>query len=784
MRWCFLVFLLLSVSFFPQAKKSEMSEMRIIGMAEYHPEELIDYDVKDANGDVAAGLIIETDLVGLAYDANLGMVKMNHSPGRDFLFLQYKERELKIMLSGYAPLQVILKKYGITLEKGKSWLLKLTADKKSELISTVISTTPPGATISIDGENKGQIRTLTLKDGEHDLRIELEGYSPITTKINVTLNNALFEYKLEQKEPAAVSIKSTPAGAKIYIDNAEKGLTPKTMFLFPGEYELKLSLAGYLDASKKISVAENKENAFSINLSKNAGTLALTLEPKTATVEINKELQSKTDEISLAPGKYQVTVSKSGYYPATETVEIKLNEHILRDIKLKEITGTLQLSISPDDAEVELIKGSYRNSWKGAKILKGLAVGSYSLSAKKAGYKDYSLPVKVEEGKPAIADINLEKASTGNVLIEEDLNTTGEQLAKQQRPELFKPRDEYESTSEYNSRTSEAKELTEKYDKSIADKRAKAKQAKIEASKKELNGYNIESIGSYNPDDETFLLQINGQKGAITVPKSSARSFKENYTSATVKGHSKLNSSLTKEILYSVTVTDPNTSAVYEFRQSTGNMVFVEGGTFQMGSNEGDDEKPIHTVTVGDFYIGKYEVTQKEWEAVMGSNPSNFKGANRPVENVSWNDIKEFLQKLNFKSGKQYRLPTEAEWEYAARGGNQGQNFKYSGSNSIDEVAWYNGNSSSQTHEVGQKQPNELGIYDMSGNVWEWCSDWYDANYYSSSPSKNPQGPSSGSSRVLRGGSWGVNVVCRSSFRDWGYPGVRYSSSGFRLAQE
>ena len=180
-------------------------------------------------------------------------------------------------------------------------------------------------------------------------------------------------------------------------------------------------------------------------------------------------------------------------------------------------------------------------------------------------------------------------------------------------------------------------------------------------------------------------------------------------------------------------------------RQFSGpQMVLVKGGTFQMGSNERDDEKPIHAVTVGDFYIGKYEVTQKEWEAVMGSNPSRFKGANRPVELVSWNSIQEFLQKLNSKAGKHYRLPTEAEWEYAAKGGNQGQNYECSGSNSIDEVAWYNGNSSRQTHEVGQKQPNELGIYDMSGNVWEWCSDWYDANYYSSSPSKNPQGPSSG----------------------------------------
>ncbi len=235
-------------------------------------------------------------------------------------------------------------------------------------------------------------------------------------------------------------------------------------------------------------------------------------------------------------------------------------------------------------------------------------------------------------------------------------------------------------------------------------------------------------------------------------------------------------------ILLLTTIILPQKKSVVKKAVVVPAMVLVKGGTFEMGSDEYNNKKPIHTVTVGDFYIGKYEVTQKEWEAVMGSNPSNFKGSNRPVEQVSWNSIQEFLQKLNSKTGKHYRLPTEVEWEYAAKGGNQGQHYKYSGSNSIDEVAWYNGNSSSQTHEVGQKQPNELGIYDMSGNVLEWCSDWYDASYYNSNPSKNPQGPSSGDYRVLRGGSWSSNDLCRSSCRSDVSPGVRDSSVGFRLA--
>ncbi|MBQ3247480.1 MAG: formylglycine-generating enzyme family protein [Alistipes sp.] len=208
-------------------------------------------------------------------------------------------------------------------------------------------------------------------------------------------------------------------------------------------------------------------------------------------------------------------------------------------------------------------------------------------------------------------------------------------------------------------------------------------------------------------------------------------------------------------------------------------MVFVKGGTFMMsatpeqGKDANSDEKPAHSVTVSDFYIGKYEVTQAQWEAVMGENPSCFKGENRPVERVSWNDIQEFIEKLNAKTGKKYRLPTEAEWEYAARGGNQSKGYKYSGSNDIGSVAWYTKNSSSQTHPVGQKQPNELGLYDMSGNVYEWCSDWF--GRYSSGSQTNPTGPAKGSRRVLRGGSWLNAGRCRVSYRGSDDP----SSSGF-----
>lgn len=214
--------------------------------------------------------------------------------------------------------------------------------------------------------------------------------------------------------------------------------------------------------------------------------------------------------------------------------------------------------------------------------------------------------------------------------------------------------------------------------------------------------------------------------------------------------------------------------------------VFVKGGCFDMGDTFGDgysDEKPVHTVCVSDFYMGKYEVTQGQWKAIMGNNPSYFKncGDNCPVENVSWYEVQEFIERLNSKTGKKYRLPTEAEWEYAARSG--GKREKYAGTNdNPDNYAWYDSNSGKKTHPVGQKRPNSLGLYDMSGNVWEWVSDWYDGNYYKNSPRNNPQGPSTGSARVLRGGGWyNFPQVVRAASRGRYNPSGRGNDVGFRL---
>lgn len=254
-----------------------------------------------------------------------------------------------------------------------------------------------------------------------------------------------------------------------------------------------------------------------------------------------------------------------------------------------------------------------------------------------------------------------------------------------------------------------------------------------------------------------------------------------------------------------------------QLKQGGGNinieMVTVTGGTFDMGctseqSNCGSDETPVHTVTLDDFEISKYEITNQQYADFMNEIGANSDGSyndteyldmddadcqinytggqfipgsgkeNYPVIEVTWYGSNAFCQ---YYGG---RLPTEAEWEFAARGGNSATLTLYAGSDDIDDVAWYNGNSGGSTHEVGKKAPNELDIYDMSGNVWEWCNDWYDSDYYSSSPQNNPQGPSNGSNRVLRGGSWtNYSDVCHLSFRDSGDPDLSLEYDGFRFCR-
>lgn len=293
------------------------------------------------------------------------------------------------------------------------------------------------------------------------------------------------------------------------------------------------------------------------------------------------------------------------------------------------------------------------------------------------------------------------------------------------------------------------------------------------------------SAGGYSPyvygtfTDETQLTVESDEAGEVAYRKTFD-------SSVLARGKSGFMNVPVMESRNGWTIVTPETTRTFTANGVLFNMIRVKKGTFTMGATSeqtgaSSDEKPAHTVTLtSSFYMGETEVTQELYKAVMGSNPSSYSGTQKPVTNVSWNDCQTFITKLNNLTGLTFRLPTEAEWEYAARGGNKSKGYLYSGSNTIGDVAYYYYDTYSGPTNVKSKSPNELGLYDMSGNVYEWCQDWYGS--YSSSAQTDPTGPTSGSHRVLRGGSWGHNATsCRVAYRGYSTPSYTYSSIGFRL---
>jgi len=279
------------------------------------------------------------------------------------------------------------------------------------------------------------------------------------------------------------------------------------------------------------------------------------------------------------------------------------------------------------------------------------------------------------------------------------------------------------------------------------------------------------------------------------LPELEERGFLERmevvYTVKPSKGARRGQATSKRTLPHAVRVSGPKSGKNWQIPTLGLELAHISPGSFQMGcDDEWFEADPVHTVRISQgYWMGKCEVTQQQYQSIMGSNPSSFKGASNPVEKISWNDSVSFCKKLTdqerradrLPDGYEYRLPTEAEWEYAARGGNRGRETKYAGSNTIDDVAWYNENSANKTHPVGQKQANELGLYDMSGNVMEWCQDWFE-DIYSSGSQTDPMGPSTGLYRVLRGGCWpapaGVcHVACRAIYS----PEDTYDTLGFRV---
>ena len=455
--------------------------------------------------------------------------------------------------------------------------------------------------------------------------------------------------------------------------------------------------------------------------------LVMTVEPANATVYIDNQsqpLQNGTLTLLLPMGDHSYRVEAPAYESKSGTFTIG-NEKLSLPVTLQSNMATLSISAATQGTQIyvnDQLRGT--SSWTGS-----LPAGAYRIEGRLQGYRNHRQNVTLSQRGSQQVSIPALQAIVGNLNV--NYQPTNAEVWIDGRkagtsPDVFR-------NIIVGSHTVELRAVG-----------YSSKQERV----------NIE-------EGKTAMLS-----GALERQQSTAVASSSSPSSASSSG---------------VAVETITVNGV------SFNMVRVEGGTFTMGatSEQGSeaesDEKPAHQVTLSAYSIGETEVTQALWRAVMGSNPSKWKGDNLPVEMVSWKDCQKFIKKLNQLTGRRFRLPTEAEWEYGARGGSKSRGYKYSGSNNIGDVAWYDDNSNRKTHFVKTKQANELGLYDMSGNVYEWCQDWKGS--YSSGSQVNPTGPSSGSDRVLRGGSWSdLARYCRVSDRLSFSPGFTLIYPGLRLA--
>ena len=571
-------------------------------------------------------------------------------------------------------------------------------------------------------------------------------------------------------------INSDPSGADIYIDEKPANQTPYQNELPIGKHTYNLSRDLYLPTAGVVDLTADKKATLNVTMKPDFGTLKITTSPESgATVSIDGQPTGKVTPCTLEQvksGEHTLAIRLNMYQTATQKITMQAGGNLNLPVVLAPTFAGVTVTTSPSSDIYIAGERKGNGTWEGR-----LLPGIYNFEARKEKYTSATEKREVISGQPLT--VNLQPvAKTGTLKVmttPTDATITLGGANKGTAPATLRDLlvGDYILTLSLPGYATATKTVT------IAEGET------AQVTETLVNGRAV-TVAS---EPAGAALSIDGNQVGQT-PYSGSLTF-GNHTLQIQQGDKKA------EKAVSISQTGGETSFSLSFgpqsftetvNGASIEMVAIKGGTFQMGSNDGyDSEKPIHSVTVSDFSIGKTEVTQAQWVAVMGSNPSSFKGDNLPVEQVSWDDIQVFLDKLNAKTGKTFRLPTEAEWEFAAGAstGSATGRDKYAGTDSessLGNYAWYDANSGSKTHPVGTKQPNSFGLYDMSGNVWEWCSDWYGDSYYANSPQNNPKGATTGSYRVNRGGGWIiVAAFCRVAGRDRGTAGGRHIGLGFRL---
>ena len=592
-----------------------------------------------------------------------------------------------------------------------------------------ISSEPSDAEIYIDGKHYGKTNNVItdLIAGSHVLKLEKEGFNIFTKNINITKGETL---KLNETLQAIVNkktyliVKADQADARIYIDD---------------------ELLNTQEASKTVNVGSTHTYRIECNL----------------------------------------------YYEESGSVTIQ--DRTVVDKKLRPAFGYINISTTPEQGAKAFVDGNY----VGLTPIKTdkIKSGTHKVMVMKDMYKMKELSFVVTDGQTTNATLNMsanfvnitvKTDSQSDIYVDEEFKGKGSWTGRlSDGTHIFEARKNNHRTSKKNV------DLVLGETKTITVDAPSPIKSEVDINTSPM-GATICIDGKSYGETPNYLSDILIGEHELKLTKPGYADLKKNIVireGETLTINEKLqvkSQQITDNGQQSLVVNGANQTITV--RGVTFTMVKVEGGTFYMGAtieqgNEAyDDERPVHSVTLSDYYIGETEVTQELWQAVMGSNPSLFSGnTQRPVENVMWSDCQDFITKLNELTGMNFRLPTEAEWEYAARGGDKNKGCKYSGSHTIGNVAWYTDNSSFQTHDVKTKAANELGIYDMNGNVLEWCQDWY--GDYSKASQTNPTGPTSGTSRVCRGGGMGSDAkVCRVSTRFYGNLDYKGSILGLRLS--
>ncbi|MFH1195744.1 MAG: PEGA domain-containing protein [bacterium] len=380
----------LAPMFFINLNAQDISEMRVLYMGEFLPYEIIAVDNVDANGKVCAGLIVASDLTDLSYDSNDGIIKFNKRPGADLLYLSPNERVVTIYKTGFIALKIILDDYGINLESGKVWQIKITGDKKNEKIPVTIITNVENTRVIIDNDDKGHEKTHWLTIGKHILVIVNSGYDTIKTQIEVNKKNIYFKYDMVKLTPLKYTILTEPKGAIVFINNSIKGKSDYQDFEFPGKYQLKLTKPEHLDLNADIEITNTQDNIFIFNLTKNRGLLKLNIIPNDAEVKLDGESVSEM-EIELPPKSYEIEISRIGYYTIKDTIEVKLGEILTENHTLEKSTSELNLTIEPADAKVTINKKDYTCQ----KVI-DMVPGNYLIEIEKEGYRKIEEVISLE----------------------------------------------------------------------------------------------------------------------------------------------------------------------------------------------------------------------------------------------------------------------------------------------------------------------------------------------------------------------------------------------------